>query len=76
MEIFYCKTSDGFNIEMIQSENQKILRRHLNVNHDKNLYYTMCLSPTGIITALYLDNDNAKVVWYRTDNLIDAIVKN
>lgn len=73
---FIVKTSDGFNIEMIQSENQKILRRHLNVNHDKNLYYTMCLSPTGIITALYLDNDNAKVVWYRTDNLIDAIIKN
>lgn len=73
---FIVKTADGFNIEMIQSENQKILRRHLVVNHDKNLYYTMNLSPTGIITALYLDNDNAKVVWYRTDNLIATIVNN
>lgn len=73
---FIVKTSDGFNIEMIQSENQKILRRHLSVNHDKNLYYSMNLAPSGIITALYLDSDCARVVWYRTDNLIDAIVKN
>lgn len=73
---FIVKTTDGFNIEMIQSENQKILKRHLSVNHDKNLFYKMHLSPKGIITALYLDNDNARVVWYRTDSLIDAIVKN
>lgn len=73
---FIVKTSDGFNIEMIQSESQKILRRHLSVNHNNNLYFNMSLSSSGIITALYLDKDQARVVWYRTDNLIDALVKN
>lgn len=73
---FIIKTSDGFNIELIQSESQKILRRHLSVNHNNNLYFNMNLSSSGIITTLYLDKDQARVVWYRTDNLIDALVKN
>lgn len=73
---FIIKTKDGFNIEMIQSESQKILRRHLNVDHDVNLYFNMNLSSSGIITAFYLDKDKPRVVWYRTDDLIDALVKN
>ena len=36
----------------------------------------MDLSLDGIITAMYLEKDCARVVWYRTDNLIDAILKN
>lgn len=36
----------------------------------------MTLSQDGIITALYLEKDRARVVWYRTDSLIDAILKN
>lgn len=73
---FIIKNQDGFNIEMIQNESQKILRRHLDVNQQNNLYYDMHLSPEGIITALYLDKDTARVVWYRTDSLIDAILNN
>ena len=73
---FIIKNQDGFNIEMIQDESQKILRRHLDVNQQNNLYYDMYLSPEGIITALYLDKDTARVVWYRTDSLIDAILNN
>ena len=61
---------------MIQSESQKILRRHFNANHSNIVYDTMCLSQDGIITALYLEKEKARVVWYRTDNLIDAILKN
>ena len=36
----------------------------------------LSLSLDGIITALYLEKDCARVVWYRTDSLIDAILKN
>ena len=75
-KFFVVKTEDGFNIEMIQSESQKILRRHFNANHSNIVYDTMCLSQDGIITALYLEKEKARVVWYRTDNLIDAILKN
>lgn len=74
-KFFIVKTEDGFNIEMIQNESQKLLRRHFNVNHNNNLYYTMSLTQDGIISALYMDKDKARVVWYRTDSLIASIIK-
>ena len=75
-KFFIVKTEDGFNIEMIQSESQRILRRHFNALHSNIVYDTMSLSQDGILTALYLEKEKARVVWYRTDNLIDAILKN
>ena len=75
-KFFIVKTEDGFNIEMIQSESQKILRRHFNTVHSNIVFDTMSLSQDGIITALYLEKEKARIVWYRTDNLIDAILKN
>lgn len=75
-KFFIVKTDDGFNIEMIQSESQRILRRHFKADHSNIVYDTMCLSQDGILTALYLEKEKARVVWYRTDNLIDAILKN
>lgn len=74
-KFFIVKTDDGFNIEMIQSENQRILRRHFNVDHKNILFDTMTLSQDGILTALYVEKDVARVVWYRTDSLIDNIIK-
>lgn len=75
-KFFVVKTEEGFNIEMIQSESQRILRRHFKASHSNIVYDTMYLSQDGILTALYLEEDKARVVWYRTDNLIDAILKN
>ena len=75
-KFFIIKTDTGFNVEMIQNESQKILHRHFDVNHSDNLFYDMTLSADGIITALYIDKEKARTVWYRTDTLIDAILKN
>ena len=72
---FIIKTEKGFNIEMIQNESQRILRRKFDIDHEDNLFYTMSVSHEGIITALYIDKNKARVVWYRTDTLIDAILK-
>ncbi len=75
-KFFIVATDGGFNIEMIQNENQKILRRHFDVSRAENIYNYMSLSSDGIITALYVGRENARVVWYRTDSLIDAVIKN
>ncbi len=75
-KFFIIKTDTGFTVEMIQNESQKILHRHFDMNHNENLYYDMTLSGDGIITALYVDKEKVRTVWYRTDNLIDAILKN
>jgi hypothetical protein len=72
---FIISTTDGFNVEMVQPFSQKIIRRHLDVNHKKVLYYSMSLSDSGIISALLVNQDTAKVVWWRTDSLAAAILK-
>ena len=75
-KFFIIKTEEGFTVEMIQNESQKILHRNFELNHSDNLFYDMTLSSDGIITALYVDKEKARAVWYRTDSLIDAILKN
>jgi len=75
-KFFIVKTDKGFNIEMIQNENQRSLRRHFTVNHNNILFDSMRLSSDGILTALYLEKEKARVVWYRTDSLIESILKN
>lgn len=74
-KFFIVKTDSGFNMEMIQNETQRIIRRHFNVDHNNILFDTMALSQDGILTVLYVEKDNARVVWYRTDSLIDNIIK-
>jgi len=72
---FIISTTDGFNVEMVQPFSQKIIRRHLDINHKDVLYYSMSLSDSGIISALLVEQDKAKVVWWRTDSLTAAILK-
>ncbi len=75
-KFFIIKTDDGFNIQMLQSESQKLLKRHFSADHNNIWHYTMALSEGGILSAMYIEKDSARVVLYRTDNLIDAIIKN
>ena len=63
-------------LSLVFDESQKILHRNFELNHSDNLFYDMTLSSDGIITALYVDKEKARAVWYRTDSLIDAILKN
>src|SRR5574344_345395 len=72
---FIVSADDGFNVEMVQPFGQKIIRRHFNVNHKNVLYYSVALSDSGIISALFIEEDKAKVVWWRTDSLTAAILK-
>ncbi len=74
-KFFILKTESGFDIEMIQNESQRIIRRHLNADHSNILFDKISLSDNGIITVLYIEKDKARVVWYRTDNLIDAFLE-
>ena len=61
-KFFIIKNDTGFDVSIIQSENQRILRRHFDIDTKNTLYYTMSLSLDGIITALYLEKDCARVV--------------
>ena len=61
---------------MVQPNGQKILKRTLSVDHTVNMFYTFSLSDTGILSALFAQKDGASVVWWRTDSLIQAVIKN
>ena len=63
----------GYVIQMIQPNGQRIIKRHIDYNRDKTAYLNFTLSDNGIISALLATNENASVVWWRTDALIDSI---
>lgn len=72
---FIVTTESGFSIEMIHSGTHNIIRRKLNVDHKEELYYSFALSDEGIISALLADKNSVRIVWWRTDSLIAALIK-
>ncbi|MBP3416860.1 MAG: hypothetical protein IJC31_07600 [Spirochaetaceae bacterium] len=72
---FIIADENEYTIQMIQENGGRILHRHLEVDHRDTLYHSISLSPEGIISMLVAEEEKAKVVWWRTDSLIDAILK-
>lgn len=72
---FVVTTGKGFDVMMVQPGTQNVIKRSLNVNFNEIMYYSLSLSSEGIISALLCDKDSAKVVWWRTDALIDSVLK-
>ena len=70
---FIITTEKGFNILMIQPGTQFTIKRNLEVDHSDVLYYSLSLSSEGIISALLCEKENARVVWWRSDSLIDSM---
>lgn len=73
---FIVNAEDGMNVQMVQVDGQRILKRQIPVSRTDNLYYTFSLSNTGIISALLVQKDSAKVGWWRTDSLIQSMINN
>lgn len=73
---FLVSTENGYTVQMVQPNGQKILRRALRVDHSKCLYNTFSLSDNGILSALFAQKDKVIVDWWRTDSLIAAVIKN
>ena len=72
---FIVSTDDGFSIQMVQSNGQRILKRRIPLNRADVLYYTFNLSREGIISALLVQKENASITWWRIDSLIQSILK-
>ncbi|WP_407425455.1 LIC_12708 family protein [Treponema sp.] len=71
---FIVPNEEGFIVQMVQPDGQRIVKRSLSVDHSKILYYTLSLSGKGIISALFVKNENAETVWWRTDSLLASFV--
>jgi hypothetical protein len=72
---FSAADSGGYSLQMLHPRDQTVLKRHLDVDTAALAYYSFALSEQGILSALLAEKDGAKIVWWRTDNVIDALLK-
>jgi hypothetical protein len=73
---FFCIPDEtGYLIQMIHRSNQTIFKRHLDVDTARVLYSTFSLADNGILSALLADEQRVSVVWWRTDSVVDALLK-
>ena len=71
---FIVPSEEGFIVQMVQPDGQRIVKRSLAVDHSKILYYTLSLSNTGIISGLFVKNESAEALWWRTDSLLASFI--
>ena len=71
---FIVPSEEGFVVQMVQPDGERIVKRSLSVDHSKILYYTLSLSNNGIISALFVKSENAEAVWWRTDSLLASYI--
>ena len=71
---FIVPNEEGFIVQMVQPDGQRIVKRALSVDHSRVLYYALSLNGSGIISALFVRNENAEVVWWRTDSLLASFI--
>lgn len=72
---FIVSNEKGFNIQMIQDGSQRVITRKLVLNHQDDLYYSFNLSNEGILSMLLVRRDKATINWWRTDELLQAVIK-
>lgn len=67
---FSMPTENGYSIQVI-NENGRVLKRNLDIDKEKMLYYSVTLSSTGIISGIFAGKDNCEISWWRMDQLIN-----
>lgn len=72
---FMTPVEGGYVVEIIQKNGQKLIRKFLSVSDDELVFNNFSLSKDGIITAILANEIEASVVWWRTDAVIDALIK-
>ena len=68
---FSIALESGCMVQMLNLESERVIRRQLNFDAAGVVYSSYSLSDTGIVSALLAERDKAKVVWWRTDTLVD-----
>ncbi len=71
---FIIPDQTGFMVQMVQPNGQKILKRHFTIDQNSILYQNFCLSHDGIISAFFAEKEKARVVWWRTDQLVESLL--
>lgn len=72
---FMAPNDEGYVIQIMQNDGQRIMRKQIALSQDELIYDNFSLSKEGIISALLASDYEANVVWWRTDSVIDALIK-
>lgn len=65
--------SDGYILELIDLNSNKIYTRTLTVSAEELVYNAFHLSQNGILSALIADNEQAQIVWWRTNEITGTV---
>lgn len=68
---FMISLDSGSMIQALDLDSGRVVRRHLRYDAKDVVYSVFSLSPTGIISAMLAERESAKIVWWRTDSLVD-----
>jgi hypothetical protein len=68
--LLYFPVDTGFSILFVDSHSSEQRRGYLNFFIDELRYNDFYLSPDGILCAMFADNFNVKLLWWRTDKFI------
>lgn len=75
--LFFTITTDkGYIVQIVDPNGSRVIKRLLQFDNDKILFQHFSLSGEGIVSALLASKDKADVVWWRTDSLLAALLKN
>lgn len=72
---FIISTDEGYCVQMLNSKTQNVIKRTLPVKHEEILFSSINLSDEGIISAILAQKEKCKIVWWKTDSLIDSVIK-
>jgi len=70
--LLYFPVETGFSILFVDSHSREQRRGYLNFFIDELRYNDFFISPDGILCAMFADNFNVKLLWWRTDKFIGA----
>ena len=75
--LFFTITTDqGYIVQIVDPNGSRVIKRLLQFDNEKILFQHFSLSGEGIVSALLASKDKADVVWWRTDSLLAALLKN
>ncbi len=72
---FLLSTQEGYSVQILNAKRQQLIKRSLPVNHNDVLFSSFDLSDEGIISAILAEKEKCRIVWWKTDSLIDSVIK-
>ncbi|QSI00596.1 hypothetical protein DWQ65_11110 [Treponema phagedenis] len=72
---FITPTAKGYLLGILDLNSLRLLKRDLIITQDEQVYNALNLSTNGILSGLLAKNNQAEIVWWRTDKIIGESIR-